>query len=277
MCIMSLCTYAQRSAGKTAAAKNFNIEYKRGVISGGYNFIVTTPFFYNDSDDKLPLVVFLHGKSLCGTNLDQVKRYGTINAIEMGLQLEAVCVAPQNPGGPWTPSKILDVLEYVEKHYHIESSRIYVIGMSLGGYGTLDFVNAYPNKIAAAMAMGGGSTAKSYEGLSKVPLCIVHGTADQLVPVNESRKVVNGIRNNFDSSRLIYFELPGVNHGRPARLFYQLDTYDWLFSHTTLDRRLNKSYTINSATLNRSYNENMQRGDYPEDDILEGILDDMEW
>lgn len=276
MCIASLCTFAQRKSNSDLG-KTYNLEYKRGMISGGYNFLVTTPYFYNDSDDKMPLVVFLHGKSLCGTNLDQVRKYGTIDAVEKGLQLEAVCVAPQNPGGSWNPRKILEVVEWMEKNYRIESTRIFVIGMSLGGYGTLDFVNAYPEKVAAAMAMGGGSTAKTYEGLSKVPLWIVHGSADQLVPVNESRKVVNGIRNNFDSSLLIYTELPGVNHGRPARLFYQLDTYDWLFSHTTLDRRLDKTFIINNATLNRSYNENMQRGDYPEDDILEGILNEMEW
>lgn len=276
MCIASLFAFAQQKS-TSDLGKTFNLEYKRGMISGGYNFLVTTPYFYNDCDDKMALVVFLHGKSLCGNNLDQVRKYGTIHAIEKGLQLEAVCVAPQNPGGPWNPKKILDVVEWMEKHYRIESSRIFVIGMSLGGYGTLDFVNAYPEKIAAAMAMGGGSTAKTYEGLSKVPLWIVHGTADQLVPVNESRKVVNGIRNNYDSKLLIYTELPGVNHGRLARLFYQLDTYDWLFSHTTLDRRLDKTFTINNATLDRSYNENMQRGDYPEDDILEGILNEMEW
>lgn len=273
MCIVSLGTFAQSSS----VGKTFNMEFKRGVISNGYNFIVTTPYFYNDNDDKMPLVVFLHGRSLCGHNLDQVRKYGTIAAIERGLQLEAVCVAPQNPGGAWSPRKVLDVIEYMEKHYRIEPSRIYVLGMSLGGYGTMDFVNAYPEKVAAAMAMCGGCSSKTYDGLSKVPLWIVHGTADAAVPVNESRKVVNAMRSSYNSSLLLYSELPGVNHGRPARLFYQLDTYDWLFSHTTHDRRLDKTFTINNATLNRSYSENMQRGDYPEDDILEGILDDMEW
>ena len=276
MCMVSLCTFAQRSSGGSKE-KTFNLEYKRGVIGGGYNFLVTTPYFYNDSDDKMALVVFLHGRSLCGHNLDQVRKYGTIAAVEMGLQLEAVCVAPQNPGGAWNPTKVLEVIEYMEKHYRIEPSRIFVLGMSLGGYGTMDFVNTYPQKVAAAMAICGGCTGRTYENLSKVPLWIVHGSADEKVPVNESRKVVNGIRSNYDSSLLLYSELPGINHGRPARLFYQLDTYDWLFSHTTLDRRLDKTFTINNATLNRSYNENMQRSVYPEDDILEGILNEMEW
>jgi len=270
MCVLSLPAFAQRKSN-TNIDKTYNLEYKRGAISSGYNFLVTTPYFYNDSDDKMPLVVFLHGRSLCGHNLDQVRRYGTINAIEMGLQLEAICVAPQNPGGAWSPKKILDVVEYMEKHYRVEPSRIFVLGMSLGGYGTMDFVNTYPEKVAAAMALCGGCSSTSYEGLSKVPLWIVHGTADASVSVNESRKVVNGIRNNHNSSMLLYSELPGINHGRPARLFYQLDTYDWLFCHSLYERRVDKTFTINNATLNRGYNQNMERNFYPEDDIFDGL------
>lgn len=263
MCISAIVAFAQENT--------FTLEAKRGVISGGYNFLVTTPYFYNDSEDKMPLVVFLHGKSLCGTNLDRVRSYGTIAAIEKGMQLEAICVAPQNPGGPWNPRKILDVIEYMESHYRVEKSQIFVLGMSLGGYGTMDFVNAYPEKVAAAMAIAGGCTGKTYEGLSQVPLWIVHGTADRAVPVEESRKVVRAIRSDYDSRLLRYSELPGINHGRPARLFYQLDTYDWLFCHSLYDRRVDTTYTIDNSTLNRAYNENMERDFYPEDDILDGL------
>lgn len=262
-CISAIYAFAQE--------KTYNLEAKRGVISGGYNFLVTTPYFYNDSEDKMPLVVFLHGRSLCGTNLDRVRSYGTIAAVEKGLQLEAICVAPQNPGGAWNPRKVLDVIEYMESHYRVEKSRIFVLGMSLGGYGTMDFVNTYPEKVAAAMAIAGGCSGNNYENLSKVPLWIVHGTGDRSVSVNESRKVVSDIRSNYDSSLLLYSELPGIDHGRPARLFYQLDTYDWLFCHTLFERRVDKTFTIDNATLNRAYSQNMVRNIYPEDDIFDNL------
>ena len=100
-----------------------------------------------------PLVVFLHGQSLCGTNLYTVKRYGTIDALEMGRHIDAYVVAPQNPGGSWQPEKILKIIDWTTERYDIDTNRIYVLGMSLGGYGTINFVGTYPKKVAAAMAL----------------------------------------------------------------------------------------------------------------------------
>lgn len=248
------------------AQQNYTLEAKRGVMAGNYNFWVSTPYFFNETNEKMPLVVFLHGKSLCGNDLNKVKKYGTIAALERGLELDAVCLAPQNPGGPWNPEKLVKLLDYMEKYYRVDHNRIYVIGMSLGGYGTMDFVNAHPERIAAAMAMGGGCSDQQYAGLSQVPLWIVHGTADRLVPVSASQKVVNGIRSNFGGNLLIYSELPGIDHGKPARLFYQLDTYYWLMGHSLDYRRVDRSFTIDNQTLNRSYSDNMQHDFYEEED-----------
>ncbi len=248
------------------AQKNYSLETKRGVVRDSYDFWVYTPYYFKETTEKMPLVVFLHGKSLCGRDLNKVKKYGTIAAVERGLELDAICLAPQNPGGAWDPEKLVKLLDYMEKNYRVDHNRVYVIGMSLGGYGTMDFVNAHPERIAAAMAMGGGCSDQQYSGLSQVPLWIIHGTADQLVPVAASRKVVNGIKSNYNSNLLIYSELQGINHGKPARLFYQLDTYYWLMGHSLDYRRVDRSMIINEQTLNRSYNDNMQHDFYQDED-----------
>jgi len=205
-----------------------------GEVKNGYNF-----WFYNPDDTETensrPVIIFLHGSSLCGTNLNRVKRYGTIDAIEKGNEIDAYVIAPQNPGGAWKPEKVMRVVEWVQQNYKVDSNRIYVLGMSLGGYGTLDMCAAYPDKIAAAMAFCGGSTSSNYSGLSKVPLWIVHGTADAAVSVSQSDKVVNGIKASGDNSRLIYNRVPGMNHSRPARYFYLKESYDWLMSHSLAD------------------------------------------
>ncbi len=78
----------------------------------------------------------------------------------------------------------------MEEHYDVDTTRVYVIGMSLGGYGTLDFVGTYPQRVAAAMALCGGSTLKDMSGLADVPFWIQHGTADRAVPVSQSKAVV---------------------------------------------------------------------------------------
>lgn len=227
---------------------------EKGVVADGYNFWLYNPDSTRNENPLRPLVIFLHGSSLCGNNLDKVRRYGTIDAIEKGREFDAFVVAPQNPGGSWKPAKINAVLEWVCDNYNIDKNRIYVLGMSLGGYGTLDMVAAYPEKIAAAMAFCGGATSSDYKAMSKVPLWIVHGTGDRAVSVSASDKVVQGIKNTGDASRLVYHRVPGMNHGRPSRYFYLQESYDWLFSHSLADddRTMNRHLTFDASKLTES-------------------------
>ena len=141
---------------RTVSAFEGNFEAKRNVIDGGYNFWMYTPADYELDDHPLPLMIFLHGASLCGNNLDRVRRYGVLDAIARGKNIPMLVVAPQNPGGAWSPAKLNDVLRWVEANYRVDTTRVYVLGMSLGGYGTMDFVGTYPEKVAAAMARCGG-------------------------------------------------------------------------------------------------------------------------
>ena len=166
-------------------------------------------------------------------------------------------ITPQNPGGSWSPEKLMHLVEWVFSNYNVDTNRFYVLGMSLGGYGTVDFVGTYPEKVAAAMALCGGSTLKSNCGLSQVPLWLLHGNADRAVGIKESRKIVDDLKSCGDDSRVLFTTLEGVDHARPARAFYQHETYDWLFSHSLNDpgRPVNRDYTINASTLAQAYND----------------------
>ena len=210
----------------------------------------------NDTTNKSnakPLVVFLHGRSLCGTDLNRVMKYGTMAAIKRGLELDAYAIAPQNPGGAWNPDKIIKLVDWVAERYPIDTDRVYVLGMSLGGYGTIDFTAAYPNRIAAAIAMCGGGSRRDLSGLNQVPLWILHGTADAAVSVNESRKVKNKMEAAGSTPLLRYEEWPGVDHGTYARMFYHPLTYEWLFKHNLQDRQIDRSITITREDLKNVY------------------------
>ncbi len=237
------------------AAQKFTAH--RNEVSGSYNFWFYNPEPSISEDSHFPLLIFLHGQSLCGNNLDKVKRYGAIDAVARGRYIDSYIMAPQNPGGAWNPRKIMSLVEWAQRNYNVDTTRIYVYGMSLGGFGTIDFAATYPDKVACAMALCGGGTVADLSGLSKVPLWIVHGTADRAVPVSSSDKVVAAIRATGDDSRLIYTRMPGVNHGRPARIFYMLQTYDWLFSHSILDkdREVNREFEITNEMLGRAYQD----------------------
>lgn len=233
------------------------LEAKRKAVPESYNFWIYTPADYEDDTHPLPLVLFLHGASLCGNNLNRVKRYGVLDAIERGKIVPTLVLAPQNNGGAWNPEKLNRLLQWTEEHYRVDTTRIYVLGMSLGGYGTMDFVGTYPEKVAAAMALCGGCSLRDMSGLGKLPLWIMHGTADRAVSVKQSQKVVDYLQENQADSLLRYDWVQGGSHGILARLFYMQKTYDWLFSHSTKDdpRTIDRTFDIDINDIKQSYEE----------------------
>ncbi len=269
----------------TGFAQQYTLEAKYKAVENNYNFWVCTPPHYTAKDTtlsnspsktdslsnsysnidstvnqltekKYPLVVFLHGASLCGHDLNRVRRYGCLHAIKMGRDIDAVILAPQNPGGAWKPEKILRLMSYMSDNYNIDTNKIYVLGMSLGGYGTLDFCATYPDKVAAAMALcGGHSGMGTVENLGKLPLWIIHGTADRAVGVSCSKSVVAQLEEQHNDSLLMYTWLPGGSHGAPAKLFYMPRTYEWLFSHSLADsvRSINRNFSVSMSDLPHAY------------------------
>lgn len=240
-------------------------------IHGGYNFWVYTPIDYFYSQEQTPVIIFLHGASLCGRNLERVRRYGPLDAIVKGRQIDALTIVPQNPGGAWSPKKIMDVFDWVKSRYACDTTRVYVLGMSLGGYGTMDVCATYPDRIAAGMALCGGTSLKDVSGLGRLPFWIIHGTADRAVPVSRSKTVVESLKRDGNDTRLLYDWLNGANHGAPARIFYLRKTYDWLFSHSLLDkdRPVRRDMTIGFDDLRRAYGDVRRNAGAPE--LIEGL------
>jgi len=230
-----------------------------GNVAGSYNYWFYTPESVSSESgngEAKPLVIFLHGASLCGKNLDRVKRYGTIDALQKGRNLDAFVLAPQNPGGSWKPEKIMKLVDWAADKYNIDLDRVYVIGMSLGGYGTIDLAATYPDRIAAAVAMCGGGSVKDLSGLNDVPLWIIHGTSDRAVNISQSDKVVSAMKMADENTpRLVYHRIRGMNHSQPARLLYHPEIYEWLFSHTLSDkgRDVAPAFDITNGILRNAY------------------------
>jgi len=193
----------------------------------------TYPFWINvpekESTEKQPILIFLHGKSLSGTDLNRVRRYGVLRAMDKGRIIPAIVVAPQLAKGSWNPDKVLEVLEYVKKNYNVDESRIYVCGMSLGGYGTLHFAGKYPEKITAAVAICGGGNVKDACKLATIPLWIQHGNVDYIVPMSESKKIVEAIKKCDENANVTLTIIKGGNHSNVERLFHENAIYDWIF------------------------------------------------
>lgn len=209
----------------------------KSFVQGGYQYVLAPPG-RKHADGKVengatyPLVVSLHGASLRGNKTSMLSKYGTIAALQSGLELPAYVVAPQCPSHQrWDPKRIWRVIESVASRYPIDTTRIYVIGMSMGGYGTFDFVGTYPDKVAAAIAMCGGGQSSMASNLSTVPLWVIHGRMDRDVPPSQSRRIVSAIC-NIDSSRCYYTELDKLGHSALAESYNHVKLYEWLFKHS---------------------------------------------
>lgn len=241
----------------------------RDSVKNGYDFWLYVPEGYKDCrmerhegakdvSSPKPVVIFLHGRSLSGTDIYKVRKYGTLDALWRGRKIDAVVIAPQvNHGDWWRPERVMTVVDWVAKRYDVDLTRVYVLGMSLGGYGAIDVAAAYPDRIAAAIGLCGGSTKRTSElgSLNKVPLWIMHGTADASVAVSASRRVRDAMKEAGSTSRLRYDEHVGAGHSIYARTFYLPEAYEWLFKHSTTDknRPVDKSVQIPYSRFSNAY------------------------
>ena len=240
------------AVGSVSARAQEFIAY-RDSVPDGYNFWLAVPTGYDTLSTDLPVLIFLHGRSLCGKDLYRVQRYGPLDAIKRGRNIPALVIAPQNPGPAWEPRKVDNVLEWVMARFNGDRNRIYVYGMSLGGYGTLDYAGTYPDKVAAAIGMCGGTTLVCCDGLRRVPLWIIHGTQDKQVSISQSKEVVSKMHKFGDTPLLCYEWMEDRDHGSLARIFYLSETYEWLFSHSLDDRRISEPFPLDDDLMKSAY------------------------
>jgi dienelactone hydrolase len=139
-------------------------------------------------------------------------------------------IAPQvKKSESWEPDKVLNVLDYVQSHYSTDTTRVYVVGMSLGGYGTLHFAGKYPNRLAAAVAMCGGGNPKDACNLGQTNVWIQHGKLDRAVPYTQSLEMFDAISSCNPQGECILTLYPKYGHGELAHEFYKDTLYNWLF------------------------------------------------
>lgn len=198
---------------------------------------------------KYPLIVFLHGAGERGfDNVAQLKSLPQRLAAE-DEQEKYTCflLAPQCPPKmDWSSETVLIdststagqktilldlvyqlILDISAKH-SIDTNRIYITGYSMGGYGTWSMLARYSDLFAAASPLCGGGDPKSVEKFAHIPLWVVHGDADQVIPVTESRKMVEALRMN--GGRPEYQELHNVKHDCWSITYNQTDKMlEWLF------------------------------------------------
>lgn len=226
------------------------------VVSNGYDFLVYLPESYENSQEELPVILYLHGKSCTGTDINMVTKYGTITALRKGVDVNAIVIAPQVEiyKNGWEPKKVMAVMDYVTSNFRVDENRMYVVGMSMGGSGTYKVIGAYPDKFAAAITMC-GTCWVDIKPIAKVPLWVIHGVDDTATPFSRSTDFVKKMEAANTTSRLRYSWLEGCGHSILARVYMLEKVYKWLFKHSLTDegRPMSKEYDVTSDDLHNLY------------------------
>ena len=177
-----------------------------------------------------PLVLFLHGAGERGTDAEAVARHGLPRRIAEGAHFPFVMLAPQCPAGQWWELEPLTaLLDDALERYALDPSRIYVTGMSMGGYGTWHLGIRHPERFAALAPVCGGAPPALAEKLRAMPVWAFHGVRDEVVPVSESDRIVAALRTVGNPVR--YTRYPDLAHDCWTRAYADDELYAWLLSH----------------------------------------------
>lgn len=177
-----------------------------------------------------PLMLFLHGAGERGDDLEAVKKHGPPKLVEGQPDFPFILISPQCPRGErWQPAQLVQLVDHVVKTQHADPNRLYVTGLSMGGYGTWSLVAAYPDKFAAAAPICGGGNPETAERLKDLPLWVFHGEKDSVVPAQRSKEMVAAIEKAGGKPKLTLY--PEANHDSWTTTYNNPEFYTWLLSH----------------------------------------------
>ncbi|MGE3805775.1 MAG: dienelactone hydrolase family protein [Gemmataceae bacterium] len=197
-----------------------------------------------EAKQKYPLVVFLHGAGERGNDNEKQLIHGVGNFVENLDKHPCFLVAPQCPSGqkwadwsakgPQTPEPtepcrlVLELIAKLQKDLPVDSKRIYITGLSMGGFGSWDLIARQPDLFAAAVPICGGGDAKTAEKIAKIPIWCFHGDKDTAVKVERSREMIEALKKAGGKPK--YTEYPGVGHSSWVPAYKDPEMHDWLFS-----------------------------------------------
>lgn len=158
-------------------------------------YLLYLPPAYDKSEEKWPLLLFLHGAGERGDDLELVKVHGPPKMIAQGRDFPFVVVSPQCPKDEWWSMDALhDLLNEIVETYRIDTARIYVTGLSMGGYATWGLACTYPERFAAVVPICGGGDREKAPLMKAVPTWVFHGAKDEAVPLQQSQEMVDALK-----------------------------------------------------------------------------------
>ena len=185
-----------------------------------------------DTTKKWPLILFLHGSGESGSDIEKVKMHGPPKLVAGGKEFPFIIVSPQAPTSRigWQVETLNTLLDDVIQKYTVDEDRIYLTGLSMGGFGTWALASANPERFAAIAPICGGGQPFMARRFKNLPVWVFHGAKDPTVPVKMSQDMVDALKAAGADVKLTIY--PEAGHDSWTATYDNPELYTWFLEHT---------------------------------------------
>ena len=205
--------------------------------SGELKYLIYLPKEYAaKQSERWPLMLCLHGAGERGSDVQRASIHGPMSLVKQGTNFPFIIVAPVCPEGEvWENEPLLQLLDHIEKKYAVDTNRVYLTGLSMGGYGTWKLGLARPERFAALVPICGGGnmidvilgTRDKGDTLKNLPIWAFHGAKDDVVPLEESERMVTQLKKlGVKDVKLTVY--PEAQHNSWTETYNNSKLYEWL-------------------------------------------------
>jgi predicted peptidase len=267
-------------ATTASAAQDLTFTYSDPVL-GTMPYHVFLPDSFNSAPSgSIPIILYMHGAGERGNNntdqLNYIKVPGSLLDKTQSGNHQAIVIAPQvywnqqwvdidwttgayhnnqQPAISKSMQMAMNILGQVQSNYTQDNpNRVYVTGMSMGGYGAFDAIQRFPNTFAAAMPLSGGGNVDQAYKLADRGIWAWHGALDDAVPVSGSDGMIDAIR--AAGGNPIYNRVPNLGHAEWHHFYMELysgpggvQVYDWLFSQSLVPEPATGTLLLGAGSL----------------------------
>ena len=225
MVVSVLFAFSAQRASAAGPVRQTPCELDRS-IKVAMKYLLYLPEDY-EQKPSWPLMLFLHGAGERGNNLNQVKQHGPPKLIETGKDFPFIVVSPQCPQGRWwEPVELASLLDEIVEKYKVDQDRIYVTGLSMGGFGTWSLAAHQPKRFAALVPVCGGGEPITAKLFAYAPAWVFHGAKDGVVPLERSEKMVEALKKSGGDVKFTVY--PNAGHDAWTEAYNDPQLYEWL-------------------------------------------------
>jgi predicted peptidase len=221
-------TFAQQQAKTIDIVKNTQM-----------NYLIGLPADYEENTIKeFPLLIFLHGSGERGNDINKVKKHGPPSFIDSKPDFPFITLSPQCPENTrWNIDDLQYLFEDIVKNYRVDTNRVYLTGLSMGGFGTWAWASQFPEQFAAIAPICGGGDIQFAKYLLKTPIWAFHGDADPIVPVTRTIEMIEAINKAGGSANMTIYK--GIGHDSWVETYKNEELYQWLLDQSLLNKKIN--------------------------------------